>query len=67
MCIYIYINMFVCVKYYILEDHYTDLDDNVLKQHTRKMIEKFIERFNSDEELLTMIKHKSEMMILNNS
>ena len=54
-------------KYYILEDHYADLDDNVLKQHTRKMIEKFIERFNSDEELLTMIKHKSEMMILNNS
>ena len=54
-------------KYYILEDHFADLDDNALKAHTTAMIEKFIERFNSDEELLKTIKRKSEMMILNNS
>tara|TARA_Y100000768_G_scaffold387694_1_gene379884 strand:- start:14889 stop:15812 length:924 start_codon:yes stop_codon:yes gene_type:complete len=54
-------------KYYILEDHFGDLDDNTLKAHTKAMIEKFIDRFNSDEELQKTIQRKVEMVILNNS
>ena len=54
-------------KYYILEDHYVELSDTILKEHTKSMIETFIDRFSSDEELLKTIKKKTEMVILNNS
>ena len=54
-------------KYYILEDHYEDIDDNNLKDHTKTMIDNFIDRFKHDEELLKTIQRKTEMVILNHS
>ena len=39
---------------------------HTLKTHTKSMIEEFLDRFNSDEELLKTIQRKTEMTILNN-
>ena len=60
------IDFLVDDKYYLLDDHFKDIDDDTLKTHTKSMIEEFLDRFNSDEELLKTIQRKTEMTILNN-
>ena len=56
-------------KYYILEDYYNELlDQNKEETINKEVMEKFMEKYNiEDEELLKTIKKKTEILILNNS
>ena len=56
-------------KYYILEDYYNELlDKNKEETINKEVMEKFMEKYNiEDEELLKTIKKKAEILILNNS
>ena len=55
-------------KYYILEDHYADVEDkNNLSNHTKEVMKNFRDKFNDDKELQKDLQKKSEMVIINNS
>ena len=55
-------------KYYILEDHYADVEDkNNLSNHTKKVMEKFRDKYSEDIELQKDLQKKSEIIIINNS
>jgi hypothetical protein len=55
-------------KYYILEDHYADVEDkNNLPSHTKEVMKNFRDKFNDDIELQKDLQKKSEIVIINNS
>ena len=56
-------------KYYLLEDHYAGVDENGLKisGETKRVMEKFIDKYSEDKELQKDLQKKSEIVILNNS
>ena len=55
-------------KYYILEDHYADVEDkNNLSNHTKEVMEKFRDKYSEDVELQKDLQKKSEIVIINNS
>ena len=53
-------------KYYILEEHYSEMDPT-LSDHARNVMDNFRNKFTDDKELHKDIEKKSEMIILNNS
>ena len=53
-------------KYYILEEHYSEMDTS-LSDHAKNVMDKFRNKFTDDKELHKDIEKKSEMIILNNS
>ena len=54
-------------KYYILEDHYSEINSNDISSHTKEIMEKFRSKFGDDKELQKDIQKKSEIIILNNN
>jgi len=55
-------------KYYILEDHYADIEDkDNLSNHTKEVMKKFRDKYNEDIELQKDLQKKSEIVIINNS
>ena len=54
-------------KYYILEDHYSEINSDDISNHTKEIMEKFRSKFGDDKELQKEIQKKSEIIILNNS
>ena len=53
-------------KYYILEEHYSEMDPT-LSDHARNVMDNFRNKFTDDKELHKDIEKKTEMIILNNS
>ena len=55
-------------KYYILEDHYAEVEENKeIPQKTKNVMDKFRDKFTEDKELQKDLQKKTEMIILNNS
>ena len=54
-------------KYYILVDHYADIDENKVPEKTKIVMEQFHDSYVDDKELQKDLQKKSEMIILNNS
>ncbi len=55
-------------KYYILEDHYAEVEEKKeIPEHTKNVMNKFRDKFTEDKELQKDLQKKSEMIILNNS
>ena len=56
-------------KYYLLEDHYGEVGGNGSKisGETKRVMEKFIDKYSEDKELQKDLQKKSEIIILNNS
>ena len=56
-------------KYYLLEDHYGEVGENGLKisGETKRVMDKFIDKYSEDKELQKDLQKKSEIIILNNS
>tara|TARA_Y100000389_G_C17377742_1_gene472598 strand:- start:325 stop:1134 length:810 start_codon:yes stop_codon:yes gene_type:complete len=61
-----FIELLVDDKYYILEDHYNEMDKTDLSEYQIDIIEKFKNKYNnSDEELIKTLKKNAELVILN--
>jgi len=54
-------------KYYILVDHYADIDENKVPEKTKIVMEQFHDSYVDNKELQKDLQKKSEMIILNNS
>ena len=56
-------------KYYLLEDHYAGVGENGIKisGETKRVMDKFIDKYSEDKELQKNLQKKSEIIILNNS
>ena len=55
-------------KYYILEEHYAEVEENEdIPEKTKNVMGKFRDKFIDDKELHKDLQKKSEMIILNNS
>ena len=56
-------------KYYLLEDHYGEVGENGsrISGETKRVMEKFIDKYSDDKELQKDLQKKSEIIILNNS
>jgi len=56
-------------KYYLLEDHYAGVGENGSKisGETKRVMEKFRDKYSEDKELQKDLQKKSEIIILNNS
>ena len=55
-------------KYYILEDHYAEVEENKeIPEKTKNVMDKFRDKYTEDKELQKELQKKSEMIILNNS
>jgi hypothetical protein len=56
-------------KYYLLEDHYGEVGENGSKisGETKRVMDKFIDKYSGDKELQKDLQKKSEIIILNNS
>ena len=61
-----FIELLVDDKYYILEDHYNEMDKTYLTDYQINMIEEFKKKYNSsNEELMKTLKKRTELVILN--
>ena len=55
-------------KYYILVDHYADVDKtDIIPEKTKAVMEQFHDSYMNNNELQKDLQKKSEMIILNNS
>ena len=54
-------------KYYILVDHYADIDEDKVPEKTRTVMEQFHDSYIDNKDLQKDLQKKSEMIILNNS
>jgi len=54
-------------KYYILVDHYADIDEDKIPEKTKIVMEQFHDSYVDNKELQKDLQKKSEMIILNNS
>jgi len=56
-------------KYYLLEDHYGEVGENGsrISVETKRVMDKFIDKYSEDKELQKNLQKKSEIIILNNS
>ena len=63
-----FIDLLVDDKYYILEDHYNEMDKSNLSEFQKDIIENFKTKYtSSDDDLMKTLKKKTELVILNKS
>ena len=63
-----FIELLVDDKYYILEDHYNEMDKSNLSEFQKDIIENFKTKYtSSDDDLMKTLKKKTELVILNKS